>query len=266
MSFNNNLYKAAAPDRPYRFRANVFIWPNRTLFFGPLQKLEVHAMGAVTINIGLYQPFYMKTATGDYQAYRCVVIPAGCRHELQANGNIVACLMIEKNSIDFLRFRERVQFYTSTFTPIMDRQWIDCFQKIYEEKPSKVDINLMINQLLAVDAGAENSVDARIEQIMQMIRLDPGNDFSQAHLADCVGLSTSRFRHLFSEQSDIPFRRYRMWRRVIAAMAVIHKVDHLTYAAMEAGFTDSAHFNRCFRDSFGVNPSLVFKNVDRFEI
>ena len=33
---------------------------------------------------------------------------------------------------------------------------------------------------------------------------------------------------------------------------------------VEAGFTDSAHFNRCFRDTFGINPSLVFNNIDRF--
>ncbi len=76
MSFNNKLYKAAVPEVQYRFRANLFIWPNRTLFFGPLQKLEFHAMGAVTINIGLYQPFYMKTAAGEYKAFRCAVIPA----------------------------------------------------------------------------------------------------------------------------------------------------------------------------------------------
>jgi AraC-like DNA-binding protein len=56
-----------------------------------------------------------------------------------------------------------------------------------------------------------------------------------------------------------------MWRRVILAMATLHKIDNLTYAAMEDGFTDSAHFNRCFRDTFGVPPSLVFKNMNRFE-
>jgi len=49
-------------------------------------------------------------------------------------------------------------------------------------------------------------------------------------------------------------------------MTTLNEVDSLTYAAMEAGFTDSAHFNRCFRDTFGVNPTLVFNNIDRFEV
>jgi hypothetical protein len=29
-----------------------------------------------------------------------------------------------------------------------------------------------------------------------------------------------------------------MWRRTLAAMSSLHKVDNLTYAAMEAGFTE----------------------------
>jgi AraC-like DNA-binding protein len=57
-----------------------------------------------------------------------------------------------------------------------------------------------------------------------------------------------------------------MWRRTLAAMSSLHKVDNLTYAAMEAGFTDSAHFNHCFQNIFGVRPSLVFRNMDRFEV
>lgn len=266
MSINNKLYKAAIPDTQYRFKTSLFMWPNRTLFFGSLKKLEFHAMGAVTINIGLYQPFYMKMKSGAYAAYRCVVIPAGCKHELQANGNIVASLMIEKNSTDFMRFRERVKAHASGFTNVMDTQWIDCFQKIYEEKPSKIVINQMIDQLLNGNISGEKNLDARIELIMDKIKLDPGNSCSQEHLASSVGLSASRFRHLFSEYSDIPFRRYRMWRRVILAMEVLNKVDNLTYAAMDAGFTDSAHFNFCFRETFGVNPSLVFRNIDRFEV
>jgi AraC-like DNA-binding protein len=37
----------------------------------------------------------------------------------------------------------------------------------------------------------------------------------------------------------------------------------LTEAAVEAGFTDSAHFARLFRATFGVTPSYVFRKVAR---
>lgn len=265
MSINEKLYKPAIPECQYRFRPNLFMWPDRTLFFGPLQRLEFHAMGAVAINIGPYQPFIIKTVNG-YQAFRSAVIPAGCKHEIIANGNILASLMIERHSAFFSYFSKRFPLQSTKITGVSENEWIECFQKIYEEKPAKREIEQMLHQLLDKDEEAEKTIDSRIGGIMNQLMLDPLTDVSQETLAASVGLSSSRFRHLFTEQSAIPFRRYRMWRRIVSAMETLHTVDNLTYAAMEAGFTDSAHFNRCFRDTFGVNPSPVFRNIDRFEI
>lgn len=265
MLINKKLYKPAIPECQYRFRPNLFMWPDRTLFFGPLQQLEFHAMGAVAINVGIYQPFIIKTMNG-YQAFHCAVIPAGCKHEIIANGNILASLMIERHSAFFSYFSKRFPLQSTQITAVNDGEWIECFQKIYEDKPAKSEIEQMLNQLLPKDEATEKAIDPRITDIMDKIMLDPLADVSQETLAASLGLSASRFRHLFAEQSAIPFRRYRMWRRIISAMETLYTVDNLTYAAMEAGFTDSAHFNRCFRNTFGVNPSLVFKNIDRFEI
>jgi AraC-like DNA-binding protein len=265
MLIKKQLYKVAIPETQYCFRPNLFMWPNFTLFFGPLQCLEFHSMGAVAINIGLYQPFVLKTTSVASKLYRCAVIPAGCKHELNAFGNIVASLIIEKNSAAYTSLRKKTLFQVSKITTHEDYRWVECFQKIYEEKPTKAIIFQLLNQLLNTANKTDKNIDPRIDKTMETIRLDPGNDFNQEYLASSVGLSSSRFRHLFREQTDIPYRRYRMWRRVMSAMGTLHKIDNLTYAAMEAGFTDSAHFNRCFRDTFGVNPSLVFRNMDRFE-
>ncbi|MCK4842665.1 MAG: helix-turn-helix transcriptional regulator [Methylococcales bacterium] len=265
MLIKKKLYKVAVPENQYVFRANLFMWPGCTLFFGPLHALDFHSMGAIAINVGLYQPFLMKTINGMFKPYHCAIIPAGCKHELNAFGNIVASLIIEKNSTEYTYLRKLAPFHTSKITNLADSKWIECFQKIYQQKPTKTEIYQLLNQLLNADNETDKNVDPRIDRTMETIRLDPGNDFSQEYLAASVELSSSRFRHLFREQSDVSYRRYRMWQRVVSAMNILHKVDNLTYAAMEAGFTDSAHFNRCFRDTFGVNPSLVFKNMDRFE-
>jgi transcriptional regulator GlxA family with amidase domain len=51
----------------------------------------------------------------------------------------------------------------------------------------------------------------------------------------------------------------------VSAVKVFHSRDNMTYAAMEAGFADAAHFSHCFRDTFGVNPAAVFRSIERFE-
>jgi AraC-like DNA-binding protein len=266
MHNENELYAAANPEIQYQFRPNLFMWPGRTLFIGPLQKLALHSMGSTAINVGLYQPFQIRTENGSYKACRCAVIPAGCKHEINAGGNIVASLIIEKNSPEYAVLKNYDQFTALQITRLMDSRWITCFQKIYEEKPTKCEIDRLVKLLLPADTSITAQIDPRIDSVMHTIQQNPGNNSSQELLAASVALSCSRFRHLFREQSDVPYRRYRMWRRVVSAMNALHKIDSLTHAAMQAGFSDAAHFNRCFRDSLGVNPSLVFRNIDRFEV
>jgi AraC-like DNA-binding protein len=41
---------------------------------------------------------------------------------------------------------------------------------------------------------------------------------------------------------------------------VVRQDADLTQAAHAAGFYDSAHFSRCFKEWFGIKPSAVYNN------
>ncbi len=70
-----------------------------------------------------------------------------------------------------------------------------------------------------------------------------------------AGLSASRFQHLFTREVGVPFRRYRVWHRLRAAIREAAQGSNLTTAAHAAGFADQAHFTREFRRTFGAPPS-----------
>ena len=77
-------------------------------------------------------------------------------------------------------------------------------------------------------------------------------------LSDAVavsGLSASRLRHLFVEQTGLPFRTYLLWLRLTRAVERFAAGASLTEAAHDAGFSDSAHLSRTFRRMFGVAPA-----------
>ncbi|MEO8629022.1 MAG: helix-turn-helix domain-containing protein [Betaproteobacteria bacterium] len=76
-------------------------------------------------------------------------------------------------------------------------------------------------------------------------------------------LSTSRFRHRFSEQVGVRYRRYRMWNRLRAAMRTALVGGTLTDAATAVGSSDSAHFAHNFAIRFGVTPSYVVNRIVR---
>lgn len=74
-------------------------------------------------------------------------------------------------------------------------------------------------------------------------------------LAREVGLSPDRLRHLLREELGVPLRRYRRWVRLLHAMEVLRDGGSVGDAAHRAGFADSAHFCRVFRESFTFPPS-----------
>lgn len=102
--------------------------------------------------------------------------------------------------------------------------------------------------------------DPRIQRII---------DFASAHLdrpltlesaSDGVYLSGSRLRHLFVEQTGLAFRTYLLWLRLVRAVQLYSEGRSLTDAAHEAGFSDSAHFSRVFKRTFGL-PATTLTRV-----
>ena len=74
-------------------------------------------------------------------------------------------------------------------------------------------------------------------------------------LAAEVGLSEDRFMHVFKAQMGLPVRRYLLWLRLHRAARLMKAGVTLTEAAHGAGFADSAHMSRTFKENFGVPPS-----------
>ncbi len=112
--------------------------------------------------------------------------------------------------------------------------------------------------------------DKRIQQLLtelnQCLHTDcikPTN-WRAAEVASQLALSESRFLHLFSDELGIAWRPYLLWRRIICAVQAMINNSSATDAAHLAGFSDSAHLSRTFRNNFGMTirqAHTLFKKV-----
>jgi AraC family transcriptional regulator len=105
---------------------------------------------------------------------------------------------------------------------------------------------------LAGEAVHVNAPDLRIAKLIAWVarRLDGAVSLGDA--AAFIGLSPGRVRHLFVEQTGLPFRTYLLWLRLMRAVELYAGKASLTEAAHGAGFADSAHLSRTFRRMFGI--------------
>ncbi len=114
----------------------------------------------------------------------------------------------------------------------------------------------LTNQLLLINN--DTVVDKRIQQLLTQLGqclhgdcIKPSN-WRASEVAKQLALSESRFLHLFSEELGIAWRPYLLWRRMMCAIQAMVNNSSATEAAHLAGFSDSAHLSRTFKNAFGM--------------
>ena len=96
-----------------------------------------------------------------------------------------------------------------------------------------------------------------VRRAIEVIETNTGAVTRLDDVAAMVALSPSRLSRVFAAEVGIPFRRYVLWSRLRHAAVAVRQGADMTTAAAAAGFSDSAHFSRVFRSTFGLTPSEV---------
>lgn len=118
--------------------------------------------------------------------------------------------------------------------------------------------------VLAPRAGTVEYQDKRVILALEYMNSNLSDRITVADVAAMVALSPSRLEHLFRHHVGIPIRRYLLWARVREALKLMVHDSPLTQVAQAAGFFDSAHFSRTFRQMIGVAPSMLLRNANLF--
>ena len=126
------------------------------------------------------------------------------------------------------------------------------------------EIGLALNDIVGFSKKrARRHIDLRVSRVVEALHEHYDDLRPVAQVASSVGLSASRFQHLFTQEVGVPFRRYRAWRRMRAAITNVINGSNFTTAAYAAGFADQAHFAREFRRTFGAPASRGLSRVRR---
>ncbi|WP_369221004.1 helix-turn-helix domain-containing protein [Streptomyces sp. R39] len=97
--------------------------------------------------------------------------------------------------------------------------------------------------------------DERVRRAEELIAADPGASHTVRSLAARVALSPSRFAHLFTARTGVPPMRALREARLRHAARLLESTDlTVERVAAASGFPSPFHFNRVFRERYGVPP------------
>lgn len=240
-----DFQEAAAPA------PQLFSWGARALYVGPSLKLGAHRNAVAVLAIGLDAPFEVAEAPGDPQGrwrrLTHLLIGPDELHHLRAAEGRMAFLYVDPLGRDLERLRRGDGFepLTAALLALADRR--------SEWSAVRARIDALLD--------GETSLDLRVRAAVQRLNAQPSARPSLEVLAQEAGLSSSRFRRLFRAATGVTVRRYRIWAAMGAAMRSVAGGASLTAAALEAGFSSSAHFSAAFREMFGLEPSRLAKGL-----
>lgn len=227
-------------------KPRIFLSSGRAAYVGPGLDLEPHRNLAATIAVALERPFnlqFLEAQTdGCANASRIALIPPGSLHHLHTVGDM-AFIYLDAMSDDYARLKSAD--LSSALGPIVE----------YRGDAANLSVIEALCRFLGV--RARPTKDERVVAVVQLIDQQPQAVESIATAAAIVGVSSSRFQCLFRQAVGMPFRRYRLWRRMAIVLRSVSSGSTLTNAALDAGFSSSAHLSTTFKATFGLKPSSL---------
>jgi AraC-like DNA-binding protein len=100
-----------------------------------------------------------------------------------------------------------------------------------------------------------------ISAVLADLAEEPMARMSQAELAERLGLERTQALRLFKDSTGTTFRQFKRWTGLQHAARLIVAGALVRTAAMDAGFADTAHLTRTFKQCFGLTPSQAIAGL-----
>lgn len=236
-----------------------------SLLVGGWESTASHRHFAVHLCLTFEGPIAFRTDGEHIEADDAVVIGENVRHELFTpapdEGVVLSVTPIANLGI-YLRERLEGRDWTTlsgSHVAEIRSLGVDLLDERLSSDEFIGEFDAVVSRLVAEPYAQQLSrYDQRIVQALWTILRDPDSLVPADDLAESLGMSTSRFLHLFRSELGITYRRMEIWIRLAKATAAFGQFDSLTDLAHEFGFSDSAHFSRAFKETFGYSPSAYY--------
>lgn len=248
---------------PTRAYGRFVFWEGASLWFlgtrpgeGPYPRTDFHAHHAVQVTLALRGWFSLETREGPVGGELVAVAP-DTEHALAGEG-LVAHLYVDPESRQG-RELQRTLFADAGMVAIpvervggLREQLLAGFEADDRRDAALIELGRALLAQLAPGSERDERPEVRVRKMVAWAaeRLDTPINLTDA--AAHVGLSQGRARHLFVENTGMPFRTYVLWLRLMRAVELFALGSSLTAAAHGAGFSDSSHLSRTFRRMFGI--------------
>lgn len=221
-------------------------------FVGNFDHNQKHQHFALQLSIPLEGKITVKTEETTLETHEPVLIQSNVIHQLESRLPHFLLLMNPASSVGHF-WKQLAPSELQTVSELATREMKSVLEKYQNEPTFPKQLNAVINRYSCFCDTHQQSSDDRVNRAIAYLEQHSERIVSLEEIADHCHLSTSRFLHLFKEETGITFRRAQSWNKLINALPDFGKTS-FTEIAHKVGFADSAHLSRTFKENFGFSP------------
>lgn len=207
--------------------------------------------------------FEIYLPSGKTESFKAAFLPSNFPHKLLCKSKII----VMQVDPDIMNPMQDLALKGKKLIPLDEKKIFDDILdpwNITNCEDAYQFVHSILNKLKLIETPQKKQMDYRIQKVLSNLKaleeIPPRIKLEE--ISNPFQLSTDRFRHLFVENVGINLRRYLLWLRIRKIGKMLSKGYSLTDSAHFAGFSDSAHFSKTFKENFGINPSSLLLNPD----
>lgn len=219
-------------------------------------KLHSHSAAHIMISLGDEIEIFTKK-----EKKRCkgIVIPSGLIHTADTGKNKVLVFLFDNTTSVANQIKQLMVLADELIDGVVKAYY--CFEKSEKTYSDYREFIKSIFKCTGLNITNNIIVDERILSALTYIQSNINEQMTCKEVAKGVFLSEGRFSHLFREQVGMTFSAYVVYQRVMKTYTEIINGKSITEAALEAGFSSSAHFAETNNRLFGLAASTIKRNL-----
>ncbi len=229
------------------------------IYIGNNIQSDFHKHHIIAIIISYGKPFEITLKNKEPVLYRAALIQKEIKYKLKtSNNDSVVFIHIDPYSEIGLNLAQNKSFVQdinfNLFSDILNdlKDW----EKLSESTVQETELLIhKVFEIIIYQNPQYKKMDERIAKCIQLIKQNESDKITIKQMATAVNLSTSRFAHLFKQETGVTFRRFVLSYKLVKSLKAMHKQHNFTESSFIGGFADQAHFTKTFKNAFGIKPS-----------
>jgi AraC-like DNA-binding protein len=236
----------------------MLITPERVFYAGLLGRPLRRSSGAFHVYVAIEGGLRLAPEGARETTSELAVVPPYLQHTISSDHRSVLCLTIEPESVCAGVLDELAERLSGPQRPYIARRVRAAYGELRALRRRDNIGSAELDRMCLGETLPARALDPRVVKAIAQIGRFSGEPVTAESCAVEVGLSASRFLHLFKEETGMSFRSFRAWKRARHLLHFANQDLNLAHLAQEIGYPDSTHFSHSIRRFYGLKPRAIF--------